>query len=146
MTVVRLSSVVMLWMLPACQRPANRLPSEPHLELTWSGKDQGKLSGAATAQWCEPRRFLEIHAVQGDTGAALALYPERALAAGSYPVVDPPKAESLPPAAGVALRWLGPTVVQGFQGDSGRVILERWSKGLWLAGLGDGARSGVGTG
>jgi hypothetical protein len=141
MTVVRLSSLVMLWMLPACQRPANRLPSEPHLELTWSGKDQGKLSGAATAQWCEPRRFLEIHTVQGDTGAALALYPERALAAGSYPVVDPPKAESLPPAAGVAVRWLGPTVVQGFQGDSGSVILERSSTGLWSGRFGARARS-----
>src|SRR3954453_16943619 len=146
MTVVRLSSVVMLWMLPACQRPANRLPSEPHLELTWSGKDQGKLSGAATAQWCEPRRFLEIHTVQGDTGAALVVYSERALAAGSYPVVDPPKAESLPPAAGVAVRWLGPTVVQGFQGDSGSVILERSSKGLWFGRFGARARSVADTG
>src|SRR4051812_23358732 len=117
MTVVRVCSLVMLWMLPACQRWDNKSPSEPHLELTWSGKDRGKLSGAATAQWCEPRRFLEIHTVQGDTGAALALYPERRLAVGSYPVVEPPKTESLPPAAGVAVRWLGPMVVQGFQGD-----------------------------
>ena len=116
--------------LLACQRPANRSSSEPHLELSWSGKERGKLSGAATAEWCEARRFLEIRTVQGDTGAALALYPERALAAGRYPVVDPPKAESLPPAAGIAVRWLGQTVVQGFQGDSGSVILERSSTGL----------------
>ncbi|MFL5512114.1 MAG: hypothetical protein ACJ8AP_12280 [Gemmatimonadales bacterium] len=141
MTIVRICSFALLSMLPACQRPANRSSSEPHLELTWSGKDGGKLSGAATAEWCEPRRILEIHAIQGDTGAALALHPERALAAGSYPVVDPPKAESLPPAAGIAVRWLGQTVVQGFQGDSGSVILERSSTGVWSGRFGARARS-----
>ena len=141
MTKVRICWLALFSTLLACQRPANRSSGEPHLELTWSGKDQGKLSGTATAEWCEPRRILEIHTVQGDTGAALALYPKRALAAGSYPVVDPPKAESLPPAAGIAVRWLGQTVVQGFQGDSGSVILERSSTGVWSGRFGARARS-----
>ena len=109
--------------------------------MSWSGKERAKLSGAATAEWCEPRRSLEIHTVQGDTGAALALYPERALAAGRYAVVDPTKAESLPPAAAIAVRWLGQTVVQGFQGDSGSVILERSSTGVWSGRFGARARS-----
>ncbi len=141
MTMVRICSLALLSILPACQRPANRSSSEPHLELTWSGKDRAQLSGAATAEWCEPRRSLEIHTVQGDTGAAIALYSKRALAAGSYPVVDPPKAESLPPAAGIVVRWLGQTVVQGFQGDSGSVILERSSTGVWSGRFGARARS-----
>jgi hypothetical protein len=141
MTKVRICWLALFSTLLACQRPANRSSGEPHLELTWSGKDQGKLSGTATAAWCEPRRILEIHTVQGDTGAALVLYPKRAPAAGSYPVVDPPKAESLPPAAGIAVRWLGQTVVQGFQGDSGSVILERSSTGVWSGRFAARARS-----
>jgi len=141
MTMVRICPLALFSILLACQRPANRSSSEPHLELTWSGKDRAQLSGAATVEWCEPRRSLEIHTVQGDTGAALVLYPERALAAGTYPVVDPPKAESLPPAAGIAVRWLGQTVVQGFQGDSGSVILERSSTGAWSGRFGARARS-----
>ena len=57
-------------------------------------------------------------------------------------MVDPPKAESLPPAAAIAVRWLGQTVVQGFQGDSGSVILERSpARESGLAGSGHGARS-----
>ena len=131
MTMVRICRLVLFSILLACQRPASRSSSEPHLQLTWSGKNRAQLSGAAAAEWCEPRRSLEIHTVQGDTGAALVLYPKRGLAAGTYPVVDPPKAESLPPAAGIAVRWLGQTVVQGFQGDSGSVILERSSTGVW---------------
>jgi hypothetical protein len=127
--------------LLACQRLPNQTSTDPHLELSWSGKDGGKLSGAATAEWCEARRFLEIRTVQGDTGAALALYPKGGLAAGHYPVVDPPRAESLPPAAGVAVRWQGKTLVQGFQGDSGNVILERSSSGLLSGRFGARARS-----
>jgi hypothetical protein len=46
-------------------------------------------------------------------------------------VVDPVKAESLPRAAALALRWLGQNVVQGFQGESGRVVLQRSSSGLY---------------
>ncbi len=141
MTIPPVWPLAILATLLACQRPANRSSTDPHLELSWSGKEGGRLSGAATAQWCEARRFLEIRTVHGDTGAALALYPERALAAGKYPVVDPPKAESLPPAAGLAVRWQGKTVVQGFQGDSGNVILEQSRSGLLSGRFGARARS-----
>lgn len=99
------------------------------LEAAWAGADSGKISGAATAEWCGVRRLLEIRAVQGDTGLALALYPAETLAAGVYRVVDPAKADSVPPAAGVALRWLAQTTIQGLQGDSGTVVLERSGAG-----------------
>jgi hypothetical protein len=141
MTMLRVWPLAALSILLACQRPANRSSTDPRLELSWSGKEAGTLSGAATAEWCEARRVLEIRTVRGDTGVALALYPERALAPGRYPVVDPPKAESLPPGAGVAVRWQAKTMVQGFQGDSGNVILERSSSGLLSGRFGARARS-----
>ena len=55
----------------------------------------------------------------------MAIYPAETLNAGVYRVVDPVRAESLPPAAAVALRWLTPKVVQGFRGESGTVRLQR---------------------
>jgi hypothetical protein len=107
------------------QRPAQT----GHLEADWSGSDRGKISAPASAEWCGARRLLEIRAVQGDTGIALALYVEDTLTAGRYRVVDPPKAESLPPAAAVALRWFTQNAVKGFQGATGTVFLERSQSG-----------------
>lgn len=116
-----------------------------HLEAQWTGSAPGKISTPATAQWCAVRRLLEIRAVQGDTGIALAIYPGESIAAGQYRVLDPTKAESLPPAAGVALRWLAQTTVQGFQGDSGVVDLSRSTAGLLTGRIRVGARSVVDT-
>jgi hypothetical protein len=129
----------------ACQQPPPRSATQGHLEVSWSGKDRGRVSGAATARWCELRRVLQIQTVRGDTGIALALYPGRALAPGTYKVVDPARAESLPPAAGVAVRWLGQTIVQGFRGDTGRVVLDRSPTGQWSGRLSARARSVVDT-
>jgi hypothetical protein len=83
--------------------------------------------------------------VQGDTGIALALYPTKAITAGVYRVTDPARAESLPPAAGVAVRWPTQNLVQGFQGDSGVVQLERSGSGLFSGRVGARARSVVDT-
>jgi hypothetical protein len=114
----------------ACGDGKSRTGSEGHLEVAWQGKEPGRISGKADAGWCSLRQVLEIQTVQGDTGIALALYPGKSLVPGAYRVLDPGKAESLPPAAGVAVRWLGKSVIQGFQGDSGRVDLERSGSGL----------------
>jgi hypothetical protein len=116
-----------------------------HLEVHWNGSREGTISGKATAGWCELRRVLEVHAVQGDTGIALALYPGKSLVSGVYRVVDPTRAESVPPAAGVAVRWLTQNSVQGFQGDSGRVNLERSSSGRLSGSVRARARSVVDT-
>ena len=103
------------------------------------------MEGSAVAGWCAERQVLQISLVQGDTGIALALYPGNALAAGVYPVVEPVRAESMPPAAGVAVRWLAQTTVQGFQGDSGRINLERSGTGLLSGEVHARARSVVDT-
>ncbi len=113
----------------ACRELPERTAGTGRLEVRWEGSVSGDLSGPASAGWCELHRVLEIRTVQGDTGIALALYPGKALAPGAYTVVDPARAESIPPAAAVAARWPTKTQVQGFRGDSGRVDLQRSSTG-----------------
>ena len=119
--------------------------SEGRLEVAWQGKEPGRISGGADARWCKLRRVLEIQTVRGDTGIAFALYPGKSLVPGVYRVLDPVRAESLPPAAGIAVRWLGKNVVQGFQGDSGRVDLERSGSGRLSGKVQAHARSVVDT-
>jgi hypothetical protein len=138
-----------LWlglMLVAACRVSSRQETEPgQLEARWKGAADGGVSGTAVAVWCDVRRVLEIRMVQGDTGIALALYPGKQLSAGAYRVVDAAKAESLPPAAGVAVRWPTKTVIQGFQGDSGMVQLERSPSGRFSGRVSARARSVVDT-
>jgi hypothetical protein len=90
--------------------------------------------------------MLEIRAVVGDTGVAIAVYPRDTLAAGKYPVMDPVRAESLPPAAGLALRWAAQTSIKGFQGESGSIVIERSGSGELSGSLAAGARSIADTG
>jgi hypothetical protein len=59
--------------------------------------------------------------------------------------VDPLKAESLPPAAAVALRWFTQNAVKGFQGDAGTVILERSQSGVLGGNVAAGAHSVIDT-
>ncbi|HET6796724.1 MAG TPA: hypothetical protein VFH40_06130 [Gemmatimonadales bacterium] len=116
------------------------------LELRWKGTERGVVTGSATGQWCDLLRLLEIRVVKGDTGVAVAIYPRNTLVAGTYPIRAPLKAESLPPAAAVALRWAGPTAVKGFQGESGNIVLERSSGGAVSGRLTAAARSATDTG
>lgn len=127
----------------ACRDSVTRRDQTGHLEARWTGADSGRMAAPATAEWCAVRRLLEIRGVQGDTGVALALYPADSLAAGSYRVVDPMKADSVRPAAGVAFRWFSQTTIQGLQGDSGTVVLERSGTGELSGSLEAKARSVV---
>jgi hypothetical protein len=129
----------------ACAGESPPATDKAHMEVQWNGSNGGRIEGAAVAGWCEDRSVLHINLVQGDTGLALALYPGRALGNGVYPVVDPIRAESMAPAAGVAVRWLTQTTVQGFQGDSGRVSLERAATGRLSGQVNVRARSVVDT-
>jgi hypothetical protein len=138
-------SILVVLLAGSCRTPPNDREQGAYLDVRWTGSARGKLSGPATALWCSPRRLLEIRTVQGDTGIALALYPGETIAAGRYRVVDPAKAESLPPAAAVALRWLTQSTVQGFQADSGAVELERSGAGVLSGRVRIRARSVVDT-
>lgn len=127
--------------LGGCRREFSWGGGSGQLDAHWTGTEEGRISGPATAEWCSIRKLLEIRALQGDTGVALALYPTDTIVAGEYRVIDPPKAESLPPAAGVALRWLTQTAIRGFQGESGAVVLERSQSGTLSGHVVAGARS-----
>jgi hypothetical protein len=140
-----LGCLYVLLLVGACREGPDRSPAGGQLDIRWGGRNGGAVTGPATAAWCGVRRVLEISSVRGDTGFAIALYPGKSLAAGMYPVTDPAKAESIPPAAGVAIRWLTRNVVQGFQGDSGRVDLQRSSSGQLSGRLRARARSVVDT-
>lgn len=112
-------------MLGALACSGTEKPVEPaRLSVEWTGSDTGKLSAPATAEWCDSLRLLEIQAVQGDSGLALALYPTDTIRADSYPVLPPTRADSAPPAAAVALRWFAETAIKGFRSDSGTVVVE----------------------
>jgi hypothetical protein len=118
-------SLLFLNVLWACRPDPTQSVNSGNLQIRWSGREPGRLAAVATAGWCAPRHVLEVRGIQGDTGVALAIYPAETLNAGVYRVVDPMRAESLTPAAAVALRWLTPKVVQGFRGESGTVKLQR---------------------
>jgi len=115
--------------LPGCNRaPASRAGTG-QIDVRWTGSERGRLAGRATAEWCPILRLLEIRAIRGDTGVALAIYPADTITPVQYRIIDPAKAESLPPAAGIALRWATQTAVKGFQGESGSVAVDRSPSG-----------------
>jgi hypothetical protein len=132
--------VFVLALMAACGWEAQPSPAG-RLEARWTGADSGKIFAPAAAEWCAERLLLEIRAVQGDTALALALYPVDTIAPDSYPVVEPARADSVPPSASVALRLFGQTAVKGYQGDSGTVILERSGSGQVSGSLAARARS-----
>jgi hypothetical protein len=132
--------------LPGCNRaPASR-GGAGQIDVRWTGSERGRLSGRATAEWCSILRLLEIRAVRGDTGIALAIYPADTITPGEYRVLDPAKAESVPPAAGIALRWATQIAIKGFQGESGSVVLDRSTSGELSGRVTAGARSVTDTG
>jgi hypothetical protein len=100
------------------------------LEARWIGSDTGKLVAPAVAEWCGKLRMLELRAVHGDTGIALALYPADSLTAGDYPAVPPERGDSTRPSAAVAMRWFAETSIRGFRGDSGSVTLAATGPGV----------------
>jgi hypothetical protein len=114
--------------LPGCNRASSR-GGAGQIDVRWTGSERGRLAGSATAEWCPILRVLEIRAIRGDTGIALAIYPTDTIIPGNYRIVDPPRAESLPPAAGIAVRWATQVAIKGLQGDSGSVVLDRSRSG-----------------
>lgn len=113
----------------ACRGSAEKAAQTGRLEARWTGSDSGQVSASATAEWCSDRRLFEIRAVHGDTGFAMVLYPVDTIDADTYRVVRPAGADSLAPSAAVALRLFSPTVIKGYQGDSGNVVLKRSGSG-----------------
>jgi hypothetical protein len=116
-----------LW--TACNTGQRQPAPAGRLEAQWAGADSGKISTHAAAEWCAERLWLEIRAIQGDTGLAVALYPVDSIVSDSYPLVDPTRADSVRPSASLGLRVFSQTAVKGYRGDSGAVVLVRSSSG-----------------
>jgi hypothetical protein len=136
--------ILVCWLPAGCGPKPNEV-KQGQITLRWDGPLEGGLSGPAKADWCPALRLLEIQSIHGDTGVALALYPVDTVGPGSYRIVEPVRAESFPPAASIAVRWLSRNVVQGFQGDSGQLDLERSAAGQLSGRVHARARSVVDT-
>lgn len=136
--------VFVLSLLAACGQLETQAPQAGRLEARWAGAESGRISAYAAAEWCADRLSLEIRAIQGDTGLAMALYPVDTIVSDSYRVIAPSGADSAPPSASLALRLFGQTAIKGYQGDSGTVILERSGSGQLSGRLVARARSVLG--
>jgi hypothetical protein len=117
---------LLLSLISGCNEPRDQAGQ---FEARWVGSDTGKLFAPAIAEWCDSQRRLEIRAIRGDTGFALAIYPGPVLSPDTYLVVAPTGRDSVVPSARVGLRWFGATSIKGFRGDSGAVVLERTDSG-----------------
>jgi hypothetical protein len=111
--------------LAACSADAGELRAGPSLEARWTGSEAAGFQARADAEWCDSLNLLEIVAMAGDTGIAIAIYPRESLATGAYPVRPPGAADSTPPSSAIGLRWFSQTAVRGFQSDSGTLALTR---------------------
>jgi hypothetical protein len=127
--------------MAACGKWESPQSQAGRLDAGWTGADSGTISAHAAAEWCADRLLLEIRAIQGETGLAMALYPVDTIVSDSYPVVEPTRADSARPSASVALRLFSQTAIEGYQGDSGMVLLERSSSGRLSGSLTARARS-----
>jgi hypothetical protein len=116
-------------LLAACSPAESEARPAGSLEAQWVGGDTGKLVAPAVAEWCDSLRMLELRAVRGDTGIALVLYPADTLVPGEYRMLVPERADSVRPAAAVALRWFAETAIRGFRGDSGSLTLDSLAPG-----------------
>jgi len=122
-------AVGLVLLLAGCSGAERADAGPARLEMEWSGQNTGHLAAPATAEWCDSLKVLEVRALSGDSGIAIALYPTDTIRSDSYPVMPPAKADSVPPAAAVALRYFGETSVKGYQGDSGRVLVRETTGG-----------------
>jgi hypothetical protein len=123
-------STFVLAALLACSRTQETTPHGPWLEANWTGSDTGRISAPAVAEWCDSLQVLELRALQGDSGLALAIHPGGSLKAGRYRIGLPRQVDSTPPGAAIALRWFAETAIKGFRGDSGEVRVDRSTSGV----------------
>lgn len=130
-TAMRCLALAGLAGLGACPNESTQTLTGPRLEVRWKGSDSATVRAPAAASWCDSLNVLEIVALAGDTGIAIAIYPRGGIATGAYPVRPPAVADSLPPSSAIGLRWSSQTAVRGFQSDSGALSLTRESNGTF---------------
>lgn len=134
--------ISILYLSVACGRSSpDRRASR--VDASWSGTDSGRIVARASSEWCAERRLLEIRAIQGDTALAMVLYVVDSIEPDTYRIVQPEAADTSPRTAAVALRVFSSNTVQGYQGDSGSVVLDRSTSGMLSGSVEARARSVV---
>ncbi len=107
-------------------------PREGQLTASWIGADTGKVSAPVAVAWCRDARRLELTLVQDDFGIGLVLYPADTALTGEFPAFDPGADTVVRPSAAAAIRWFTEQAIEGYQSDSGALVLEE--KGPRLSG------------
>jgi hypothetical protein len=94
------------------------------LTVRWTqGAAPLSFTAPAEARWCARDSSLEILAVRGDSGFALALYARDTLRAESYPVGPSTNYSPTRPQAAAALRLVNPAQLVGYESIRGSVTL-----------------------
>lgn len=91
--------------------------------MQWSGTSSGRIVAPAEASWCARDSLLEVIASRNDTAVGFALLPKDSLGPGTYSVFSTTVFIPFRPQANVAMRYLEPTELRGYEGMSGRVTL-----------------------
>jgi hypothetical protein len=142
----RCATAALLVLAAGCGKQAPREPAGPRLEARWTGSDTAEFAAPAVAERCDSLNLLEIRATAGDTGVAIAIYPRDSLQPGDYPIRAPEGADTVPPSAALALRWVARTAVVGFRSDSGTLTLHRAAGGALSGSFTAGVRALSGAG
>jgi hypothetical protein len=95
--------------------------TEGTVDLEWTGSTKGHFIASAVGQWCKADSMLEVTAIRGDTGVAIALVTEDTLKPGQHPIVLPSVPVKWRPLARTAIRWIGKAELEGFEGSGGNV-------------------------
>jgi hypothetical protein len=119
----RFGLLVPFLLIAACSRAKDR---RGQIEVSWTGADSGSLNVPAAAQWCPADSALEISGIEGDSGAAVAIFPVDSIRPGVYPA-GAPGLGTARPRAGVALRRFGENLILGYYSMSGTVTVDSGS-------------------
>jgi hypothetical protein len=112
---------VLAALLAACSDAAG----EGQLSAAWIGADTGEVSAPATAVWCRDGNRLEVTMVQEDLGIGFVLYPADTLFPGEFPAFDPGADTVVRPSVAAAIRWFTEQAIEGYQSDSGTMVVEQ---------------------
>jgi hypothetical protein len=116
----------LLWLLlVAGCRPGGGSPDSAggSLRVQWEGSSRGRFEAPATALWCSRDTLLEILALRHDTAVGIALIAKDSLVPGHYSVFSAEVFTPFRPQANLALRWVTPVELVGYESRSGRVTV-----------------------
>lgn len=122
---------LVLWLLAACDRPAQ--PDEPtgSISLSWVGSLTGEMKTTTVGRWCESDSLLEMLALDGDVGLGLSILGvDTTLRRGQHPVLSGAISANWRPLALGAFRWVSDSALKGFEATGGNVNITSSDSGF----------------